>query len=258
MCEGMKRLQILLIAFCAWTAFGVRAWSAEEIPPRPARYFNDFALVVSKPTAEKLNSELENFEKTDSSQIIVVVYSKMTSASSVEDFTYRTAQAWGFGQKGKNNGAVLFVFVQEHKIYIQVGYGLEGVLTDALCRQIIETELKPKFRANDFDGGLTGGVNALIRAAKGEYKGTGKTNAPARTNHRRQHFPWWMLFVILMVVLSSRRRSRGWYYSGGGPIGWGGGGFGGGGGWGSGGGGGGGGASPGGGNFGGGGAGSNW
>lgn len=254
----MKRLQILLAALLGWLLLGVPVWGAEVIPPRPARYFNDFALAVSKATAEKLNGELETLEKTDTSQIIAVVYSKMTSASSVEDFTYRTAQAWGFGQKGKNNGAVLFVFIQEHKIYIQVGYGLEGVLTDALCRQIIETEIKPKFRVNDFDGGLTAGVEALIGAAKGEYKGTGKTNAQTKTRSR-QHFPWWILFVILMAVLSSRRRSRGWYYTGGGPMGWGGGGFGGGGGWGSGGGGGGGGgASAGGGSFGGGGAGSNW
>jgi len=251
----MKKIHILLIAFCYCFAFDI--WSAEVVPPRPARYFNDYASVVSKATVEQLNSALENLEKTDTSQIIVVVYPKMASASSVEDFTYRTAQAWGFGQKEKNNGAVLFVFVQDHKIYIQVGYGLEGVLTDALCRQIIETELKPKFRANDFESGLRGGVDALIRASRGEYKGTGHTNAERR--HSAKHFPWWIPIVILMVILSARRRSRGWYYSGGGPMVWGGGGWGSGGGWSSGGGGGSsGGASAGGGNFGGGGAGSDW
>src|ERR1039457_508248 len=147
--------------------------AAEVMPPAPERYFNDYAHVVSPATATELNQKLEQFERDASSQIRVVVYPKMETDSSIEDYTIRVAQSWGIGRKEKNNGAVLFVFVQDHKMFIQVGYGLEGALPDALAKQIIENEIKPHFRNGDFDGGLRAGVTAMLQAVKGEYKGTG-------------------------------------------------------------------------------------
>ena len=105
----------------------------------------------------------------------MAVFQKMESASSIEDYTVRVAQAWEVGQKDKKNGAVLFVFVQDRKMFIQVGYGLEGALPDAMCKRIIEDEIKPHFRNNDFDGGLSAGVAAILAATKGEYKGSGRT-----------------------------------------------------------------------------------
>jgi uncharacterized protein len=151
------------------------ARAAEVIPPTPTRYFNDYANVVSRTVADQLNQKLEQFERDTSNQILVVIYPKMQSESSIEDYTVRVAEAWKVGQKLKNNGAVLFVFVQNHKLYIQVGYGLEGALPDALCKRIIDSEITPSFKQGDFSGGLTAGVNAMMAATKGEYKGTGHT-----------------------------------------------------------------------------------
>jgi len=149
--------------------------AAEVIPPTPTRYFNDYASVVDAATADRLNSQLEQFEKDTSNQIVVAVFPKMESDSSIEDYTVRVARAWQAGQKANNNGAVLFVFIQDHKMYIQTGYGLEGALPDILCKQIIDNEIAPRFKQGDYAGGLTAGVNALMAAAKGEYKGTGHT-----------------------------------------------------------------------------------
>ena len=124
---------------------GLRA--AEVIPPRPAHYFNDYAGIVSPAVAGQLNQQLEQFERDTSNQILVAIYPRMQSDSSVEDYTVRVAQAWGVGQKGRNNGAVLFVFMQEHQIFIQVGYGLEGALPDGAVppdrRQRAEAALPP-------------------------------------------------------------------------------------------------------------------
>src|SRR5437867_1830799 len=131
----MKRLWVLLALITSW----VRA--AEVLPPPPSQYFNDYAHVVSSSTAAELNRKLEDFERATSSQIIVAVFPKMQSDSSVEDYTVRVAQSWRVGQKGKDNGAVLFVFVQDRKMYLQVGYGLEGALPDALAKRIIENEI---------------------------------------------------------------------------------------------------------------------
>src|ERR1700722_16346340 len=111
------------------------------MPPAPAQYFNDYAGVVSPGTAAQLNQKLTDFEKATSSQVVVAIFPKMESDSSVDDYTLRVARAWKVGQKDNNNGIVLFVFVQDHKMFIQVGPGLEGALPDALCKRIISTEI---------------------------------------------------------------------------------------------------------------------
>jgi uncharacterized protein len=243
---------ILVLAFC------FRLLAVEVIPPRPAAYFNDYAHVVSAGTAAQLNQTLEDFERQSSDQIVVAVFPKMQSDSSVEDYTVRVARSWQAGQKEKNNGAVLFVFKQDHKMFLQVGYGLEGVLPDALCKRIIDEQITPRFKAGDFDGGLTAGVQAVIAAAKGEYKGTGTTVAEARQAVYTHHggdamVPIIILIIVVVIILSLRIRAYrygGIQYWGGGWSGGSssGGGFGGGGG----------GFSGGGGSFGGGGAGGSW
>lgn len=243
--------------------------AAEVIPPKPARYFNDYAGVVSVPVQQRLDRELEQLEKSDSTQIIVAIYKKKQSDSSVQDYSNRVAEKWGVGQKGKNNGAVLFIFIEDREMFIQVGYGLEGTIPDATAKDITEFRIKPLFRDGDFDRGVSVGVESLIQAARGEYKGTGRTVAGAQRQKKRNGGVVVGIIIFLLLMIGSTRRRRGYMYGGagrrswGGPFMWGGGGWGGGGsGWGSGGGGGGGGwsggFSGGGGSFGGGGAGSKW
>jgi uncharacterized protein len=247
-----------ILAFVIAAGWGVYVLAAEIIPPVPARHFNDEAHVVPQQAAEQMDRQLADFERATSNQVLVVVYPKMQSDSSIEDYTVRVAQKWGVGGKKKDNGIVLFVFIADRKMFIQVGYGLEGALPDATCKQIVETQIKPAFRNGDYAGGLSAGINAIIAATKGEYKATASA------------MPWValaviVLFFILIVWLAVRNGGRsyssGGYRSGWGPILWGLGGGGrswGGGSWGGGGGGGGGGFSAGGGSFGGGGAGGSW
>ena len=247
-------LRLLVLAGVLLAA--ARLPAAERIPPVPPRYFNDYAGAVSGATADTLNAQLAQYERASSNQLLVAIYPRMESDSSVEDYTVRVAQVWGVGQKGRNNGAVLFVFKDDHKLYLQVGYGLEATLTDGLASQIIENEIKPRFRAGDYDGGLRSAVTAMIAATKGEYKGTGRTRADYRATNG---FPPGLLiiFVILIYLFVLRFRTRsvtyrsrgtsflGGVFLGGGGSSWSGGG-------------GGGGFSGGGGGFGGGGAGGSW
>jgi uncharacterized protein len=252
--------------FCAILVLlaGFQLLADEVMPPKPAAYFNDYANVVSAGTAEQLNATLADFERQTSDQIVVAVYPKMQSDSDVADYTVRVARAWQAGQKNQNNGAVLFVFVQDHKLFTQVGYGLEGVLPDALCKRIIDEQITPRFKAGDFDGGLTAGVSAIIAATKGEYKGTGTTVADREVQSGDS--VWVLigiLFIVFLFIGVLRGGTFGWGYSvwtigsGGSWGGWSGGSGGRGGSFG-GGGGGGGGFSGGGGSFGGGGAGGSW
>jgi len=254
----VRRLCAILVLL-----FGFRLLAAEVIPPPPAAYFNDYADVVSAGTAAQLNQTLENFERQSSDQIVVAVFPKMQSDSSIEDYTVRVARSWQVGQKNKNNGAVLFVFVQDHKMFLEVGYGLEGVLPDALCKRIIDGQITPRFKAGDFDGGLTAGVQAILAAAKGEYQGTG-TTAAEHISHNESEGLFILVFCFLFLVIfirsfvqnvtstqySGRGRTQAFFggWSGGGFSGGGGGSFSGGGG----------GFSGGGGSFGGGGAGGSW
>jgi uncharacterized protein len=167
----MRRLLLLplLGAFLLVAAHG-----AETIPPAPLKHFNDYAGIVRADAARQLDAELTQFERATSNQIVVAIFAHMESASSIEDYTVRVAQSWGVGQRDKKNGAVLFIFSQDRKLYIQVGYGLEGVLPDARCKQIIANEITPYFRSGDYTAGVTAAVHALMAATRGEYHGTGR------------------------------------------------------------------------------------
>ena len=253
-----SRAAILGLALA--TFIGV-ACDAEIIPPKPAGYFNDYAGIVPSSTALQLNERLAQFERETSNQIVVVVYRSMQTESSIDDYTRRVAQTWGVGQKERKNGAVLFVFIDSHKMFIQTGYGLEGALPDATCYEIVNQVIAPQFKSGDYAGGLSAGINAMLQAVRGEYKGSGKTVAEGRGNTGNgTPVLFVIIFILVMIMIARASRRRGYGYSGRGPFvgpfigGWGGGGW-------SGGGGSGGsfsGFSGGGGSFGGGGAGGSW
>jgi uncharacterized protein len=157
----------------------------------------------------------------------------MESDSDIFDYSYRVKEQWGVGQKGKNNGAVLFVFVQDRKMFLHVNYGLEGVLPDITARDITEHVVKPRFKTGDYGGGLEAGINAIIQATRGEYKGSGKTVQESRST--RSSSPeggcgplgFLILLIIVLSLMRLGRRRGGYGYTGmGGPFvssGWGGG-----------------------------------
>lgn len=133
-------LQAALIFALVCTARG------EKLPAVPDHYFNDYAHVVSSQAAQRLEKTLEDFERQTSNQILVAIYRTLDTESSMEDFTQRVAESWRVGQKLHNNGAVLFVFTEPHKMRIEVGYGLEGAVPDVLAKQIIDNEIAPSSR----------------------------------------------------------------------------------------------------------------
>jgi len=146
-----------------------------QIPEKPERYVTDRAGVFGPGQAEALNARLEQFERETSDQILVWDDRKVPEGFTLEDFTVRAAQKWGAGQKKEDNGAILFVFTEDRKVRIEVGYGLEGALPDVTAKRIIDNEIVPRFRQGDYGAGLTAGATAMMAAVKGEYKGTGRT-----------------------------------------------------------------------------------
>src|SRR4029077_13755217 len=208
-----KQAALLVAAFFALLA--TKSQAAEVIPPKPDGYFNDDAGAVSKSAALRFNEELAQFERETSDQIVVAIFSKMQSDSDIADYTQRVAQAWGVGQKERRNGVVLFVFVQDRKMFIQVGYGLEGALPDITAFDITEYKMKPRFRNGDYEGGLATGIDSIFKAIRGEYKGSG--NTVAERNRRGGGAPSFLFFIIFLIALIAisriMRRLGGYVYS---------------------------------------------
>jgi uncharacterized protein len=248
----LKTLAAILLLLVPAAAFG----SGPAVPPAPTRFVTDKAGALSPGTAASLEQRLESFEKETSNQFLVYTERVVPEGTTLDEYTVACAQAWKAGQTQRKNGMILFVFPESRKVRLEVGYGLEGAMPDALAIRILDEQVLPRFRSGDYDGGISAGVDAAIAATKGEYKGTGRTQGRNRAG--RLPFPLFLLlgflffFVIIPALLG---RGRGYSYINRG--GWGGGGFGGGFG-GFGGGGGGGGFSGGGGSFGGGGASGGW
>jgi len=181
----------LLVALCASTGSLARAQDA--LPPPPARYFNDYAGVVPAAEADRLNEKLRRFDEETSTQVVVAVFPKLESLS-LEDFTFRTAESWRVGREGLHNGAVLFVFVDDRQMRIEVGYGLEGALPDVLAFRILEDRVKPHFRSGDYAGGLEAGIDGILAATRGEY------TAPPRREAQGPS-PVILILIVLAVLV---------------------------------------------------------
>ncbi|MDO6459942.1 TPM domain-containing protein [Granulosicoccaceae sp. 1_MG-2023] len=141
--------------------------AAPELPALSGRVV-DAAGIIPADTEAALTARLAAEEAESSNQIVVVTLPDLQGYD-IADFALQLGRSWGIGQEGKDNGALLVVAVNERKVRIEVGYGLEGFLTDALSSQIIRREILPAFRNNDYPGGIENGVDAMLGAIDGSY-----------------------------------------------------------------------------------------
>ena len=195
-------------------ASAVIAAAADPLPPKPTQFVSDRAGILSPQTIAALNSRLEAFERDTSNQVIVATFPNVPDGYVLEDFTQRTAEAWGIGQKKDDNGVALFVFPNDRRTRIEVGYGLEGALPDAIAKRIIENEMVPAFRAGDFNSGVSRGVNAILQAIRGEYKGTGRTSAEMEEGDQGSWIIFLLFILFMMIIIAANRNAiqRGAYY----------------------------------------------
>jgi uncharacterized protein len=256
--ERVARAGILTVVATALLCFiASAAIAAPTFPPLTGRVVDD-AGILSQDTQAKLTDLLAQQEKQTGDQVVVATL-KSLQGDSIEDYGYQLGRAWGIGQKGKNNGALIIVVPTEHKVRIEVGYGLEGVLTDAQSNVIIDEVMKPAFRQGNYNAGVYNGTLAVLHIVGGANLNASPqpVEVQADNGHSGGHIPIFLIIIIIWIVFG--RFLRPLFFLGGiggGRGGFGGGGFGGGG---FGGGGfGGGGFSGGGGSFGGGGASGSW
>src|SRR3989338_4737017 len=149
---------------------------ALDIPPKPTGYVSDWAAILSPSAKQEFETTLKNLETSTTNQVIVATFQSL-EGDALESFTIRAAQHWKVGQKDKDNGIIVFVFVVDHEIRLEVGYGLEGALPDAVAELIIQQEMVPSFRGGQFDEGIRRGLAAIIKSIAGEYA---PSEAPAQ------------------------------------------------------------------------------
>jgi uncharacterized protein len=152
----VRPFRLLLVLLVAHSLFAL------EVPPPPDRWFTDRAGVVPTTEAAILDTKLKNFEQQSGAQFIIYIFPSIEDES-IEDFTIRCVERWKVGQKKYDNGLVLFVFIQERKVRVEVGYGLEGTITDAVSRRVIEEQIGPHFRAGNYAAGLNAAADEIMR-----------------------------------------------------------------------------------------------
>jgi uncharacterized protein len=244
----------LLIVACLFVFCGALSALAIEFPRLSGRVVDEAGLLTAQ-QRESLVAALAAHEQKTGEQVVVATLNSLQGLP-IEDYGYQLGRHWGIGEKDEDTGALLIVAPNERKVRIEVGYGLEGELTDAATRLVIENIILPEFRAGRFGEGIVAGTGAILEILGGAPPGAvAPARQPAPAERESRGFPPLLFMIVLFFFLLAMsrggrggRRRRGWYGGippigrggfGGGGFGGRGGGFGGGGGGGFGGGGGG-------------------
>jgi len=187
--------RLLLLAALAGAHLSSAA--ALDIPKLQGRV-NDLAGLLSPEQIASLEARLKGLEDTDSTQIAVLLIPGL-EGEALEDYSERVAAAWQLGVKGNDNGILLLTAMRERGVRIEVGYGLESKLTDALSRRIIEGEIVPRFKQGDYYEGIDAGVTALIQVVRGTYRAPARNRRPSSDQARGRGM--FDLIVFLLVPL---------------------------------------------------------
>ncbi|MDQ2817288.1 MAG: TPM domain-containing protein [Candidatus Eremiobacteraeota bacterium] len=173
------------------------------IPPSPQTWVTDNAGLLSASARQSLDERLATYERSSGHQVIVWI-GQTTGDAPLEDWTSRAFSTWKIGRKKLDDGLALFVFTRDHKVRIEVGYGLEGQLTDATASRIIRNDIAPRLKAGDADGALASGVSAMIATIGG---GTGDASAQpgadqaGQTGDQTDYSIDWLVLGIILVFL---------------------------------------------------------
>ena len=194
-----------IASFVFWLFLTPVAPAADfDFPPLSGRVV-DQAKILSPGALQAISSELKAHEQKTTNQLVVVTVESLQEQT-IEEYGYQLGRHWGIGQKGKNNGALLIVAPNARKVRIEVGYGLEDRLTDAVSRLIIERAIVPEFRAKRMEEGILAGARAMVRVLEG---GDVTPARPRGNRDRAGHLPWlewvWLLTFVGIFIFGARK-----------------------------------------------------
>ena len=197
----MRKIKFIYI-FLICLSLGL--FAQNELPEKPISWVSDYTNLLNSNQEKILNNKLDALEKATSTQLFLAVFDRIPESFYLEDFVVKLYEKWRPGRKNENNGVLIVLFTGDKQIRIEVGYGLEGVLTDMQAGRVIEDVMKPEFKKGDYFSGLNNGIDVIISAVKGEYK------IPVqRKSSRSKKTNWFSLMVIFFIIMSVLRRFGG-------------------------------------------------
>ncbi len=199
----MRRLLFTLLLVIA----GAAQAAGLSFPPLAGRVV-DQAGILSSPAEQTLTAELEAHERATSQQVVVATVASLEERD-IAEYGVELGRAWGIGQKDKNTGVILLVAPNERAVRIEVGYGLEGTLTDAASRLIIENVILPQFRAGNMEAGVVAGVGAMLGVLRGDPDAIAQP-APVRSRDPGEIPIITILIVIFLITRFGRKRRGLW------------------------------------------------
>lgn len=202
--SGMRRLLLLAAIF----PFAALAYVS---PGGPSGFVSDFAGVLSEPQRTGLETKLQNFKNTTGSEV-AVVFVRTLGGDTIENYANELFTEWGIGEKGKDNGILFLVAVLDREMRIEVGYGLEGALTDAQAYWIEQNVAVPAFRTQDYYAGANGVIQKIIGAISGEEMIPTATPAPGANFSFSEVL--WLLIILPIWLASILSRSKSWWLGG--------------------------------------------
>jgi len=172
---------------------GSSAAFAQDFPPKPAALVTDYTNTLSPNSVQLLENKLVAFDDTSSTQIAIALI-KSVGDYDIDQYAAALGRKWGIGQKGKNNGLLILAAMDQHKVTIQVGYGLEGAVPDVITHVIIQNDITPRFKQGDYYGGLDAAVDDIIKYSRGEFK------AGKKPQHDNGGSGGSIIFVIIIII----------------------------------------------------------
>src|SRR3989344_5048427 len=190
--------------------FFVFAYSS---PGSPSDFVNDFAGMLSVEERGILENKLQQFEKDSSNEITVAIISSL-QGDTIENFSVKLFEEWKIGKKNNDNGILLLIAQDDRQVRIEVGYGLEGALTDAQSFQIIQKIIAPAFQKGGYFEGVTGAVDAISAATRGEYAGLENNSSSPKFSSNIIFWGIALLFWVIEIIVHILGRSKSWWLGG--------------------------------------------
>jgi uncharacterized protein len=210
----LKKLTILFSIML----IGIMAFS-QQVPPKPHALVVDSTNTLSARDLQSLENKLVAYNDSTTTQIAVVILHN-SHGDDINDYARKIGEEWGVGQKGKNNGIVILVALDEHKVSIQTGYGAEAAVPDIITHQIIENDIVPRFKQSDYYGGLDAATDDVIKYMKGEYKAENSTARNDQDSSGGGGVFLVIFIVIIILIVIFRGRGGGGQVIGGGGSPW--------------------------------------
>lgn len=201
----MRYLKVSLILLFFWCK---PIWSQFEIPDKPALQTSvyDYLNLLSDQQKIALNQKLVRYSDSTSTQIVIAIIAS-TKGENINYLGAKWGQEWGIGQQGKDNGILMILARDDRKIAINTGYGVEGSLTDALSKRIIENIILPEFRTGDYYAGLNKGSDVIFQVLNGEFK-EDRTFGSENGSPFSSMLPF-IIFMVILFILWSRKNNNG-------------------------------------------------